>query len=151
MIEQPYTHVGIVVDDLEAACDRYRRDLGLEFAEVISWTLDLWTPDGVVNVPSTFTYAAGGTPSIELLQSVPGTTWQTSGGAHHIGYWSTELASDSAELVGRGYQLTGTLATADGEPSGFAYHAHPDGGPLLELVDARLAPRFERWWAGGRF
>lgn len=148
MIEQPYTHIGVVVPDLDASMKEVGTALGLTWAEVISWELDLWTPDGVVRTRSTFTYAAGAGPSIELLQEQPGPVW-TAGPAHHVGYWSTDMVGDGERLGAQGYTLVATLA--GDRPSGFAYYAGPSGGPLLELVDAALRPRFLRWWAGGRF
>lgn len=146
MIEKPYTHVGVVVPDLERSMAEIGAALDLEWAEVISWELDLWTPDGVRRVRSTFTYARGDGPSIELLQEEPGSVW-TASAAHHVGYWSTDLPGDGERLREQGYRL---LATLDGE-AGFAYWEGPAGGPLIELVDATLKPRFARWWAGGRF
>lgn len=148
MIEQPYTHVGVVVADLEKSMAEVGTALGVEWADIISWELDLWTPEGVRTVRSTFTYARGDAPSIELLQEEPGSVW-TAGAAHHIGYWSTDMSADGARLQEQGYSLIATLA--GDRPTGFAYYEGPAGGPLIELVDAALKPRFARWWAGGRF
>lgn len=148
MIEKPHTHVGVVVADLERSMAELGAALELEWAEIISWELDLWTLEGVRRVRSTFTYARGDGPSIELLQEEPGSVW-TASPAHHVGFWSTDLVADGERLRHRGYTLVATLA--DGAPAGFAYHRGPAGGPLVELVDAALKPRFARWWAGGRF
>jgi hypothetical protein len=152
MIEKPYTHVGFVVDDLEKAMASFGAALDLEWATVLSWELELWTPSGTSKVRSTFTYARGGSPSIELLQNEPGSIWTVGAAtAHHIGYWSTDLVADGAELASRGYEMIATLASDGGGPTGFSYHAGPAGGTLIELVDASLKPRFARWWSGDRF
>ncbi len=152
MIEKPYTHVGFVVADLEKSMASFGDALDLQWAQVLSWELDLWTPAGVSKVRSTFTYARGASPSIELLQHEPDSVWSVgSDTAHHIGYWSTDMATDAAELARQGYEMIATLASADGGPVGFSYHAGPAGGILIELVDATLKPRFARWWAGERF
>lgn len=152
MIVQPYTHVGIVVPDLTAAAATMTEALGIEWCEVLQWSLDVWTPDGISTITSQFTYSRGPQPRIEILQSVPGTLWESDRATdHHVGYWSTELRDDGARLEQQGHQLIGTLADDPGSPTGFGYYQHPAGGPLIEIVDAALIPRFERWWSGGRF
>ena len=152
MIEKPYTHVGFVVADLEQSMASFGTALDLEWCEVLSWELDLWTPAGTSKVRSTFTYARGDGPSIELLQNEPGSVWTVgSDTAHHLGYWSTDLAADAAQLADRGYEMIATLASEHGGPTGFSYHASAAGGSLIELVDATLKPRFARWWSGNRF
>lgn len=152
MIATPYTHVGLTVPDLEATMASLGAALDLAWCEVLAWDMAVWTPDGVQDVHCRFTYSAGPQPRFELLQSVRGTLWDADGPtAHHVGYWSSDLRADGAALEDEGHRLMGTLADEPGCPTGFAYYQHRDGGPLLELVDDALVPRFERWWAGGRF
>lgn len=150
MIDPVHSHAGVVVADLDASMERLGRDLGLQWAEVLDWELELETPDGIVTAVSRFTYSRGDGPGIELLQEQPGSVWTCDGHAtHHLGFWSSDLVGDVGALQATGSELVATLAGAG--PSGFAYLAHPGGGPLVELVDDALRPRFERWWAGGRF
>lgn len=152
MLAKSYTHVGMVVTDLQATMAALGPALGVKWASVLSWKLDLWTPAGVVRAQSTFTYAMGDGPSIELLQEELGTVWTVgSATAHHLGYWSTDMEGDAEQLRANGYEMIATLDTDEGGPSGFSYHAGPAHGPLIELVDATLQPRFDRWWGGGRF
>ena len=152
MIEKPYTHVGLVTPDLEKTMYTLGRAMDLSWAKILSWEIEIWSPTGNLTVQSTFSYAMGDTPSIELLQEVPGTVWTVgSDTAHHIGYWSTDMPADAAVLADRGYSMITTLAGPTDGPTGFSYHQGPDGGPLIELVDASLKRRFHRWWAGERF
>ena len=150
MIIPEHTHAGVVVEDLEASMARLGRDLGVQWASVIEWDLEILTPTGRQVATSRFTYSCGNGPGIELLQAQAGTVWTTTGHTtHHLGFWSTSMQDDADQLEARGYSLMATLA--DDAPSGFAYFAHPEGGPLLELVDSRLEPKFRRWRNGGRF
>lgn len=152
MIRQPYTHVGIVVPDLDRSLAHMRTGLGTEWCDVLQWDMAIWTPEGVDDITCRFTYSRGPQPRFELLQSVPGTVWEVgSSTEHHVGYWSTDLRGDGAELESKGWRLVATLADEPGTPTGFGYYRHPDGGPVLELVDDALVPRFERWWRGERF
>ena len=153
MVVQPSTHVGQAVPDLDAAMASLGGALGLDWCEVLAWDMRVWTPEGAQDVHCRFTYSTGPRAHrFELLQSVPGTLWDADGPtAHHVGFWSSNLRGDGAGLEAEGFRLVGTLADDPGRPTGFAYYQHPDGGPLLELVDDALIPRFERWWAGERF
>lgn len=74
--------------------------------------------------------------------------WQPSNsGVHHLGYWSDDVAADSAALVAQGYEMEITGPGPDGVPM-WAYHRHPTG-PRIELV-TRRAPMFETYWATGK-
>lgn len=150
MILPEHTHAGVVVADLDTSMERLAHDLGVTWADVIEWELEIWTPTGPTSAISRFTYSRGDGPGIELLQQQAGTVWVVDGSStHHLGFWSTSIREDVATLQDRGYTLVATLAQA--APSGFAYLSHPGGGPLVELVEASLEPRFRRWRNGGRF
>lgn len=150
MIIPEQTHAGVVVDDLDAGMTRLSRDIGVRWADVIEWELELWTPQGPTMAVSRFTYSSGNGPGIELLQAQAGTVWTADGSStHHLGFWTTDIDTDVTAMQDRGYTMVATLAA--GGPAGFAYLSHADGGPLVELVESALEPRFRRWRNGGRF
>lgn len=47
---------------------------------------------------------------VEIIQSVPGTLWKpvAGSGIHHLGYWSDDVAADSAELAADGVDVAAT-------------------------------------------
>jgi len=81
---------------------------------------------------------------MEVIQAVAGTLWMPAAGSgiHHLGYWSDDVAADSAALEAQGYALE-----AAGQV--WAYHRSP-AGPRIELVNRVVQPMLEQYWATGR-
>jgi hypothetical protein len=141
-------HVGIVVDDLDAAlrsltavggyrwCDQYEGDQVVE------------TRDGELTIPLRFAYSMS-EPRLEILQSVPDTLWvPASSGIHHLGYWSDDVDADLAALVGAGLEVEARAPLPDGSTL-WAYCGAPSG-PRTELVSAMIRPVMEQWFETGR-
>ena len=89
-------------------------------------------------MPFRFVYSIDG-PHLELIQEVPGTIWAApkDGAAHHLGYWSDDLAATAAALEAVGF-------TCEARPAGdqltaFAYYLSPTG-LRIEIVDRTLFP-----------
>ena len=72
----------------------------------------------------------------------------TRAGLHHIGYWSDDVAADSAKLVQRGYTAEAVSTRSDGTPS-WAYHRGATG-PRIELVTRMVQPALEQYWSTGK-
>jgi hypothetical protein len=94
---------------------------------------------------------------LELIERAEATIWDVPSvpgvgatSAHHLGARVTDLTQASGRVTTRGAELLCTLDLAPDRPSLFAHHRLPGGG-LVELVDARSRPAFERWFAGGPF
>jgi hypothetical protein len=70
---------------------------------------------------------------------------------HHLGYWSDDVAADSAVLAvlavlaERGYALEATGVQPDGVPY-WAYHRGASG-PRIELVSRTVQAGLEQYWA----
>ena len=82
-------HIGIVVDDFDAAMDRYGRQMGLTWSPLINVTVQIWTRDhGEIELHSHAIYSQQ-EPCIELVKTLPGTFWAPAEGRplHHLGYW----------------------------------------------------------------
>jgi hypothetical protein len=144
-------HVGVRVTDLERAMTEMADGNGLTWCEVQERQQPLWTPDsGAIVTPLRFTYSAEGPLHIELLQGQPGTIWDAGDGAglHHTGVWSDDVRAETLAILERGWTLVGAqCAPEDG--FGIMSYVQSPGGFILELVDRRVLPRFEAWWAGG--
>jgi len=131
-------HVGLVVDDIDAAAARFSTAAGYRWTKPIEATLSVTMADGDIVVPFRFVYSIQA-PHLELIQEVPGTIWTTSPGgvAHHLGYWVDDLGAAAAQLERAGYRL-------EARPSGdslstFAYYTDP-AGTRIEIVDRMLFP-----------
>lgn len=147
----PY-HFGMVVEDIEQGLAQVGAALGLSWTELTEREMTLRTAEGTIRPRLRFAYSTTGTPHIELLEAVTGTPWEAGGpgGWHHAGYWSEDLAADSARLAEQGAPRVVTYDSDREGPVGFAYHRLPTG-QLVELVDASRREGFEAWFAGGEF
>ncbi len=139
-------HVGIVVDDLDAALAELTDLAGYGWCPVLELETPVLLAGDEIMLPLRFAYSAS-LPRIEVIQSVPGTPWMplAGSGAHHIGYWSDDLVADGALLGARGFLAEATGTQPDGVPI-WAYHARP-GRPRVELVSQELRAGLEGYWA----
>jgi hypothetical protein len=135
-------HVGIVVEDFETALTGLSELFGYEWCAEIGGPTQVRLPagDAVLDLRCAYSKTS---PRLEIVRRVPGTLWEPAAGSgiHHIGYWSDDVAADSAELERRGY-----LAEAARDDS-FAFY-RSDAGFRVELVSRKLQPAMERYWAG---
>lgn len=128
-------HVGVVVDDIEAATQYFGDVYGMtvrSFPES-SYTCRI---DGVVHsTTQRLAMTIDGPPHVELLRSVPNSiVWQRSSGVHHLGFVVADLVAASKELERRGSPLwMGGLHNGQC-PAGAAYHRDPFG-VTIELLD----------------
>jgi catechol 2,3-dioxygenase-like lactoylglutathione lyase family enzyme len=123
------SHVAHVVEDLEAAMQRYTDTFGVRWGSV-------------QERPGVFRYAGGeeregcakyswtldGPVHVELFEEMPGTVWQRAKGhpIHHLAYWVDDRDAEAERLQANGYTLevtrAGPLAI-----NGFGYFVGPDG------------------------
>jgi hypothetical protein len=72
--------------------------------------------------------------------------WEpASSGIHHVGFWSDDVAADTAELAGGGYVLEASRPGADGKP--FFTFQRSTTGFRVELVSTAARAGLERCWA----
>lgn len=139
-------HVGIVVDDLDAALSELTDLFGYAWCPQLAVETPVRLPTADIMLDLRFTYSAT-TPRVEVIRSVPGTPWvpATGSGLHHVGYWSDDLEGDAARLVARGYAEEAKGVRDDGAAV-WSYHrsAH---GPRIELVSREIEPGLTQYWA----
>jgi hypothetical protein len=140
-------HIGIVVEDLESALEELSELLGYEFCDQIGGPIAVNGPGGEALVDLRFAYSRT-SPRVEVIRAVPGTLWEPSdSGIHHIGYWSDDVAADSAALVEKGWATEAVGVRPDGTPY-WSFHRSPTG-PRIELVSRSVQAGMEQYWAGG--
>ena len=137
----PHYHVGIVVPDVAAARQRLTELLGVTWGPIMHFD-EVPNRDADGNdilLPSTISYSAN-EPRLEVIEETPGTVWvrNNHSNLHHIGFWSGDLAQDSAVLGSSGCPLQ--LCGRDGTeaPVSFAYHHDEVLGIRYELVDTSI-------------
>ena len=138
-ITQPYFHVGVLVNDLEAAQEELAVALGLDWGEPVERELGGWSLRVV--------YAKQGPPYLELIEGPAGSPWEAVDGPRldHLGYWTDGLEVDSErERLAR----AGLPLEYDGTQAGgiFAYHRGRRSGVRVELLaNSGRAAFHERW------
>lgn len=131
-------HVGLIVNDVDAAAKRLTASSGYQWTKPVEYTLAVTTADGDYDVPFKFVYSLQA-PHLELVQQVPGTVWAAmpDAAAHHLGYWVDDITATAAALEDAGYRQ-------EARPRGdvltmFAYYVDP-AGVRIEIVDRALFP-----------
>ncbi|MBV8464143.1 MAG: VOC family protein [Acidimicrobiales bacterium] len=139
-------HVGVVVDDLDAALDDLGDLFGYHWCPALAVQTPVVLPSGDLLLDLRFTYSAT-TPRVEVIQSVPGTLWVPAAGSgvHHVGYWSNDVEADGRRLVARGYAEEARGVHPDGTAA-WTYHRSVNG-PRVELVSRSIQAGLEQYWA----
>ena len=149
---QQLFHVGVRVPDLEAAMDELGATTGVTWAPARdSASQQLWTPEGgMQELHLRYTYSAEGPQHIELLEGPPGSFWdgRQHPGAHHVGVWVEDVATETSRLLDAGWMLVGSNCDPGaGEGYGIFTYLRPPSGLIVELVDSAVRPFFEHWWS----
>ncbi|WP_281689779.1 VOC family protein [Pseudonocardia thermophila] len=146
-----FSHVGIVVADLDAAIDELVGLVGLDFERPRTESLRLRTASGTVDCTFRFTYSRSpaGVQAIELIEAPSGSPWWPGDGPvvpaiHHLGFWAADFTERVAALADGGAPVEVTVAGR--EPRLFTYH-QTRHGPRIELVDRERKPDIDHWTA----
>lgn len=129
-------HVGIVVEDLEAAMEEMTALFGLE------WTAPQERPDRDRTLRVAFSTS---TPRIELIQGNEGGIWSTEGGPRidHLAFWTDTDAAEARGAARGAEREAGGTASWGGK---WAYLRLPATGARVELCDTRGQERFRETW-----
>ena len=134
-------HVGIIVKDLPAARSQLTQQLGLTWGPVLHLPRAEFRDAGGHDVllPTTFCYSVE-QPCLEIIQEVPGSVWECNDNSnlHHIGFWSDDIATDSARMSEVGCPLQFAGRSGEVAPAGFSYQRNNELGVRIELVDSAM-------------
>jgi catechol 2,3-dioxygenase-like lactoylglutathione lyase family enzyme len=137
-------HLGLVVEDFEGTLAEFTAAFGYEWCAEIGGAVPLRLPTGNAVLDISCAYSRT-LPRLEIVRRVPGTLWEpVTGGVHHVGYWSDDVAADAAELTRQGFVTEASRTGSGGAP--FAFLRGPSG-LLVELVDRVARPGLEKLWA----
>jgi len=149
LVKPPY-HVGIVVNDVEAAMHELTSVLGVAWGRVQRRENLMETPGEPARVDVCFAYTIDGPPHLELIERRAGTVFDAVG-LHHLGVWTDDRVGESARLETLGWPRETVALTPDGEWAGGLYH-HGLGCLRLEVVDiGRSGPLLARYLGGGDY
>jgi hypothetical protein len=139
---EDFYHTGIVVPDLEAAMARLSALAGYRWITPLTYTLPFRTTSGTRELTSTFVYSLQ-SPHVELIQEVPDSPWTAAPGnsAHHLGYFTDNLAAAAKALEANGFTFEATADVSPPDLALFAYYIDAFG-TRIEIVDRALFPDF---------
>ncbi len=132
-------HVGVLVEDLDAAMARFGQVLGLTFPEPRTIHLsDLVEYGETVVRDLRVVYSNEGPPFLELIEAQDGGLWghQHGEGLHHIGMWQDGLEARMAEMQAAGLPAE-AVVTIDGTLIAAYLPPGPVHNTRIELVRRR--------------
>lgn len=144
-------HTGIIVENLDKAMDTMGEALGLLWAPPRTSKVPLLCPEGVLDREVRFTYSLQGPHHIELLEQVnPAPYLSLTGGrrVHHLGYFTDDLATASADLEERGFRRELSGVDENGGVARATFHYNEESpGMWIELVSHEIAAEIGDWIA----
>jgi catechol 2,3-dioxygenase-like lactoylglutathione lyase family enzyme len=128
-----FFHVGMVVDDLDAACESYASQFGVRWTDhTRSWSLPVTVDGEPRTVELRVAYSVAGPPFFEFIQELSGDTWAASSlNLNHVGFWVRDLKQAASALHDSGMPLV----VRDAAKADFTYHRTANG-MWIELCDA---------------
>ena len=144
----PFTHVGILVEDLDEAIKTFSARAEVDFTPAMVTALDNFTEgESTRPVSVRCVYSRGGPPYYELIQAQDDGIFgrQNGLGVHHVGMWASDCNAKLDELTAVGVEVEGAQRTPDGKiviaflkPSSLV-------GMRLEIIDDANRAGFEAW------
>lgn len=142
-------HTGVIVDDLQGAMNLWGDALGVHWAPPLTSTAPMLCPTGIKEREIVFTYSLEGPHHIELLEQVnPAPYLNLTGGRHihHLGYYTPDLAGESARLEALGLHQELSGVDDAGDVYRATFHINPvSPGMWIELVDPSVAEFVDPW------
>lgn len=141
----PVHHIGILVDDLEAAIERWSRATGYRFSEIGRYRTDRWE-DASDPHPhphdARFAISFDGPPRIELLEVTgEGTHSKENLGPHHLAFLGlNDVESERARLDSLGFAMNGSNTDEHGRLLLFFTEPVSELGARIELVSNLPGP-----------
>lgn len=141
-------HVGIVVEDLDAAAVEMSGILGLTWAPQRLSEGRFRIGDRVEQFPLRYVTSRSGPPYLHMVEAVPNSPWPMPDTPmiDHLAFWVDDLADVSAALAGSGAPPIIMRDAVGAGPLGMVYHRSRTG-IRIEIVDVVRRSDFEGWIA----
>lgn len=150
MTARNFFHVGILVEDMEEAIERFSDVLTLTFMPPAVAHVDHFEQDGSTEpLDLRITWAREGPPYVELLEATGDGLYSVRNtGLHHVGIYDPDCEGLIEELVGKGLRREATQYTPDKKI--IAVYTSPAAlyGTRLEFIDAARKPGMDAWIRG---
>jgi catechol 2,3-dioxygenase-like lactoylglutathione lyase family enzyme len=150
MNDAPYVHIGVLVNDLEAAIARYSL-LGLTFMEPRTVPIDRLVENGrETALDLRIVFSHQGPPHWELLEAVGDGVYgsQHAERLHHVAVLDPDPARRRDELVRSGFREVGAQYRPDGSLIVTYLDPADLNGVCIELIDAPVQDAILAWIAG---
>lgn len=140
-------HIGVLVDDLEAAIERWESVMGYTFGPICRYRTDSWvdsSEEGPHHHDARLVFSHEGPPRIELMEVTGrGTHGPSQRGFHHFGIIQVEEADElRRSFIDRGIAVDG--ASLDAAGRAILWFTDPESldGVRLEFVGVEPQPAF---------
>ena len=151
MTVSPFYHFGILVEDLDAAMERFAELFGLTFIGPRTFRIGRLADPDEHPLEVQAAYSHQGPPHLELVQAVGDGLYSPSRlGFHHVGLWDPAIDTNREAYLSEKALLSDArvITAAD---STLAWFSQPSGacGIRFEFVDESLKAAAEELIAGG--
>ena len=154
-MSQPYFHIGILVEDIDAAAKAYGNTLGLAFRTPVAFPLTTVEQPGVTETGQEVlvSYSVAGPPYYELIQANGSGLYsrEQGFGMHHVGLWMDDPDEVFATLSAQSIEVAAINRMPDGHIITIFTKPNWPGGVRLEYVNSRFKPLVENFLATGVF
>ena len=150
MPDLPYVHIGILVDDLEQAIERFSR-LGLTFMEPRTVRVEHLVEDGLEKqLDLRIVFSHQGPPHWELLEAVGDGVYGAHhvDGLHHVAVLAEDPIARRDGLIEAGFREVGAQHRDDGSLIVTYLDPADLNGIRIELIDAAVQDTILAWIAG---
>ena len=150
----PFFHIGILVDDLDEAMERFGEIFKVTWADRAVAEARFWEEDkGYRALALDVVYSQQGPPYLELLQAQGDGLYggHHGEGLHHIGVWAADCEGRSEELQAQGMSPVATQFSPEGNIIVSYFNGADLHGVVFEIVDEGRREMMESWIAGEPF
>jgi catechol 2,3-dioxygenase-like lactoylglutathione lyase family enzyme len=146
MTVAPFTHVALLVANIDEARAEFERTLGVPFTDPFTAdVVDLRDSAGARATSVRVALSTIGSPYYELLEAQDeGIFGRANGlGFHHVGRWESDCEAKRDEFVRAGHEVEAASYTTEGKIIVAWFKPHPPLGLRVEILDDALRPEIE--------
>ena len=150
MPDAPYAHIGVLVDDLDAAIERFSA-LGLTFMQPRTVEVERLVEGGVEKqIDLRIAFSHQGPPQWELLEAVGDGVYGAhhGEGLHHVAILAEDPVARRDGLLQAGFREVGAQYRQDGSIIVSYLDPADLSGIQIELLDAAVQDAIDAWIGG---